>query len=99
MNINKYQLLLNNTLVLPLNGYILLIFIRYWFLYQLQKVYLEGLSSEPIPLAQMKKKKVFDAVSKKLKTGEGGIATWDGKVITTSSGPCAAASLVGAPIS
>ena len=64
-----------------------------------ERVFIEGLSGEPISSAQMKKKKVFDAVSKKLKTGEGGIATWDGKVITTSSGPCAAASLVGAPIS
>jgi hypothetical protein len=47
----------------------------------------------------MKKKKIFDNVAKSLKTDECGVATWEGKVIKTSSGQCAAATLVGAPIS
>jgi hypothetical protein len=38
-------------------------------------------------------------VAKDLKSGEGGVATWQGKIIQTSSGPCKAASLVDAPIS
>ena len=45
------------------------------------------------------KKKTMEAVAKDLKTGEGGVATWDGKAIQTSAGPCSVASLVGAPIS
>lgn len=64
-----------------------------------ERVYIEGLSGEPHTSAQVKKKKTMEAVAKDLKTGEGGIATWDGQVIQTSAGPCSAASLVGAPIS
>jgi methionine--tRNA ligase beta chain len=64
-----------------------------------ERVFVEGLSGEPFTSTQVKKKKTWEAVAKDLKTGEGGVATWDGKVIQTSAGPCKAPSLVGAPIS
>ena len=64
-----------------------------------ERVFIEGLSGDPFSSTQMKKKKVWDKVAKNLKTGEGGVATWDGKEIKTSAGVCAAATLVGAPIS
>ena len=64
-----------------------------------ERVFIDGLSGEPLSSTQIKKKKVWDTVSKGLKTGEDGIATWDGKEIKTSAGVCSAASLVGAPIS
>ena len=64
-----------------------------------ERVFIDGLSGEPLSSAQMKKKKVWDTVAKDLKTGENGVATWDGKEIKTSVGVCSAASLVGAPIS
>ena len=64
-----------------------------------ERIYIDGLSGEPHSSAQVKKKKIWDTVAKGLKTGEGGVATWDGKEIVTSVGPCKAASLVGAPIS
>mmetsp|Transcript_17104 Transcript_17104/g.41617 ORF Transcript_17104/g.41617 Transcript_17104/m.41617 type:complete len:773 (-) Transcript_17104:1137-3455(-) len=64
-----------------------------------EKVYIEGLTGEPQSSAQVKKRKTWDKVAKALKTGDGGVATWDGKTIQTSAGACAAASLVGAPIS
>jgi methionine--tRNA ligase beta chain len=64
-----------------------------------ERVFIEGLTGEPLTSAQMKKKKTWDAVAKELKTAEGGVATWQGKTIRTSVGSCKAASLVGAPIS
>jgi methionine--tRNA ligase beta chain len=64
-----------------------------------ERVFIEGLSGEPITSTQVKKKKTWEAVAKDLKTGEGGVATWDGKVIQTSAGACKAPSLIGAPIS
>lgn len=66
-----------------------------------ERVTFEGLegSYEPISAAQTKKKKTWDAVSKELKTAEGGIATWQGKKIITSKGPCKATTLEGVPIS
>ena len=64
-----------------------------------ERIYIDGLSGEPLSSTQVKKKKVWEAVSKGLRTGEGGIATWDGKKMMTTAGVCKAASLVGAPIS
>jgi len=63
-------------------------------------VFIEGLTGfDPLSPAQIKKKKVWDMVAKQLKTAEKGVATWDGKEIKTTKGVCAAATLVGAPIS
>ena len=64
-----------------------------------ERVFIDDLVGEPYTSAQVKKKKTMEAVAKDLKTGEGGVATWDGKAIQTSAGPCSVASLVGAPIS
>lgn len=66
-----------------------------------ERVTLEGLekSYEPLSSAQTKKKKTWDTVAKELHTVEGRIATWQGKAIVTSKGPCKVASLVGVPIS
>ncbi len=60
---------------------------------------IEGLSGEPVSSTQVKKKKIWEAVAKDLRTAEGGVATWGGKTIMTTAGPCKAASLVGAPVS
>lgn len=64
-----------------------------------ERVFIDGLSGEPASSAQVKKRKIWDSVAKGLKTGENGVATWDGKEIKTSVGVCSASSLVGAPIS
>jgi methionine--tRNA ligase beta chain len=64
-----------------------------------ERVFVEGLSGDPVSSTQVKKKKTWEAVAKELRTGEGGIATWGGKTIKTAAGPCKVASLVGAPIS
>lgn len=64
-----------------------------------ERVYIEGLSGEPVSSAQVKKRKVWDTVAKGLKTNDEGLATWDNKVIITSKGSCKAATLKGAPIS
>jgi methionine--tRNA ligase beta chain len=64
-----------------------------------ERVFIAGLTGDPASSAQVKKKKIWDNVAKELKTTEGGVATWDGKVIETSAGKCVAATLVGAPIS
>ena len=64
-----------------------------------ERVTVDGLTGDAVSSTQVKKKKIWEAVSKDLKTGEGGVATWDGKEIKTSAGVCKAASLVGVPIS
>lgn len=64
-----------------------------------ERVFIEGMEGEPISSAQTKKKKTWNAVSKDLKTGEEGVATWQDKIIRTSAGPCKAATMVGVPIS
>jgi len=64
-----------------------------------ERVFVEGLSGEPQTSTQMKKKKTWETIAKKLKTGKDAVATWNGKEILTSKGPCRASSLVGAPIS
>jgi len=63
-----------------------------------ERVTIEGLEGAPFSSSQVKKKKIWTTVSKDLKTGNGGVAMWQGKTIQTSSGPCKAASLVGVPI-
>ncbi len=64
-----------------------------------ERVFIDGLSGEPWTANLVKKKKTWETVAQGLKTGDGGVATWDGKVLQTSAGPCAAPTLVGAPIS
>jgi methionyl-tRNA synthetase len=64
-----------------------------------EQVTIDGVTGEPATSTQVKKKKIWEAVAAKLITGENGVATWDGRVLQTSTGPCRAATLVGAPIS
>jgi len=64
-----------------------------------ERVYIEGLEGKPFSSSQVKKKKIWANVSKDLKTGDGGVAMWQGKTIRTSKGECKASSLVGSPIS
>lgn len=64
-----------------------------------ERVSIEGLNGEPLSVAQVKKRKTWETVAKDLQTGEGGLATWQGKTIQTTAGPCKAESLEGAPIS
>ena len=64
-----------------------------------ERIFVDGLSGEPLSSAQVKKKKIWEAVAKGLRTVENGVATWDGREIVTSAGACSALSLVGAHIS
>ena len=64
-----------------------------------ERVVIEGLSGEPWSSTQVKKKIIFDVVAQDLKTNDEAVATWDGKVIQTSAGPCKAATLKAAPVS
>jgi methionyl-tRNA synthetase len=64
-----------------------------------ERVFIDGLSGEMHSSAQVKKKKIWEKVVANLKTGEGGIAVWNGKELKTNAGVCKAESLVGAPIS
>ncbi len=52
----------------------------------------EGLEGyRPVSATQMKKHKVFDSVAPDLKTDAHGVATWQGRRLMTSAGPCTAA--------
>ena len=64
-----------------------------------ERVFIEGIEGEPLSDTQVKKRKVFEAVSKDLVTSSDLTATWQGKTIMTSAGPCRVTTLVGAPIS
>ena len=66
-----------------------------------ERVYVEGMegAGEPYTSTQVKKKKVWETVSSIMKTSsDDSVATWDGKIIRTSVGPCKAATLTDAPI-
>ena len=60
-----------------------------------ERVFVEGDSGEPVGPSNMKKKKVFEAVAKDLKTSDACVAQWSGKPIMTSAGPCTVPSLGG----
>lgn len=64
-----------------------------------ERVVVQGLSGEPITAAQVKKRKTWDKVAASLLTTNEGIATWEGKAIETSRGPCRVSSLFGVNIS
>jgi len=64
-----------------------------------ERVFIEGLSGDPASSTQVKKKKIWDTVAKGLRTGDGGVAMWNGKPIQTKAGPCSAPNLVDASIS
>ena len=58
-----------------------------------ERVFVEGESGDPVGPANMKKKKVFESLAKQLKTDAACVATWAGKPIMTSAGPCTVPSL------
>jgi methionine--tRNA ligase beta chain len=64
-------------------------------------VELEGFARDgPVwQAAKVKKMKVWEKVSELLRTDASGAATWDGKALVTSAGPCRATTLADAPIS
>ena len=64
-----------------------------------ERVFIEGLTGDPVSSTQVKKRKVWENVANSLRTNSEGLATWDGKVIQTAAGPCKAQSLTDAPIS
>ena len=64
-----------------------------------ERVFVEGLVGEPVSPAQVKKRKVFEEVAKKLLVGEDGVVAWDGGALQTSKGDCRVATLVNAPVS
>jgi methionine--tRNA ligase beta chain len=64
-----------------------------------ERVIVKGEEGEPYSATQVKKKKTWEAVAAKLKTADGGLATWDSKPIETSAGACSVATLIDAPIS
>ena len=53
-----------------------------------ERVFIEGEVGEPMGPGGMKKKKIFEACAKELKTHGDKIATWQGKTMMTSAGPC-----------
>jgi methionyl-tRNA synthetase len=63
-----------------------------------ERVFVDGFSGNALTSSQVKKKKAWRALQPSLKTTEKNLASWDGKVIQTSAGPCKAASLCGVQI-
>jgi aminoacyl tRNA synthase complex-interacting multifunctional protein 1 len=51
-----------------------------------EKVFIDSLTGDPATSAQMKKKKSFAIFTKSFKTGDSGVAIWEGKVLKTSAG-------------
>ena len=60
-----------------------------------ERVFVEGESGEPVGASKMKKKKIFAALAKDLKTSDACVAQWSGKTIMTSAGPCTVPTLGG----
>ena len=63
-----------------------------------ERVFVDGVSGNALSSSQVKKKKAWRTLQPSLKTTEEALASWDGKVIQTSAGPCKAASLTGVQI-
>lgn len=63
-----------------------------------ERVMVDGFEGEPATENQVLKKKMLDAIFPHLKTNGEGVATYRGIPLTTSAGPCKAASLINAPI-
>ena len=51
-----------------------------------EKVFIDSLTGDPATSAQMKKKKIYAIFTKSFKTGDSGVAIWEGKVLKTSAG-------------
>jgi methionyl-tRNA synthetase len=62
-------------------------------------VYIDGVTGEPWAANKVTKKKIWNTVTPDLKTDDSCVATWEGKPLLTSAGPCTVPSLTAAPIS
>ena len=58
-----------------------------------ERVFIDGESGDPMGAGGMKKKKIFEKLAAELKTNAEKVATWQGKTIMTSAGPCTVPSL------
>jgi len=63
-----------------------------------ERVFVDGCSGTPAGPGLVKKKKLWEALQKDLKTDDKKEATWTGKALMTSAGPCTSPSLTNAPI-
>jgi methionine--tRNA ligase beta chain len=53
-----------------------------------ERIIVEGFDGEPATENQVIKKKMLDAIFPELATNDGGVATYRGKPLSTSAGPC-----------
>eukprot|EP00949_MAST-11_sp_MAST-11-sp1_P001981 g1981.t1 len=60
-----------------------------------ERVFVEGLTGEPLVPNKVKKLKAWEAMAEKLVTSDEKVATWDGKPVMTSAGPCTAPTVKG----
>ena len=63
------------------------------------RVLVAGDDAEPLSAAQVKRKKIWEALAPKVRTDENLIATYDGQPLVTSAGPCTVSKAKNAPIS
>mmetsp|Transcript_49327 Transcript_49327/g.96772 ORF Transcript_49327/g.96772 Transcript_49327/m.96772 type:complete len:1017 (+) Transcript_49327:38-3088(+) len=63
-----------------------------------ERVFVEGCSGDPAGAGLVKKKKLWEALAKDLKTDGNKVATWNGKAVMTSAGACTAPTIADAPI-
>lgn len=63
-----------------------------------ERVFVDGCSGSPAGPGLVKKKKLWEALQKDLKTDDKKVAAWTGKALMTSAGPCTSPSLTNAPI-
>ena len=64
-----------------------------------ERVFIDGVSGEPMQPNQVQKKKILPEVLKDLKTNGECVATWQNKPMLTSRGPIKVASNANSPIS
>jgi len=63
-----------------------------------ERVWIEGVEGEPLPPNQVAKKSILPKVLVDMKTTADRQASWQGKVIMTSGGPCTAPSMADSPV-
>lgn len=63
-----------------------------------ERIHCDGLDGEPVTAAQVRKKKVLEAVLPLLRTDADCVAHYDGKPLLTSAGPCTVPSNADAPL-
>jgi len=63
-----------------------------------ERVFCEGMEGEPVTAAQVRKKKVLEAVLPDLRSDKQCVAAYQGKPILTSAGPCTVPTKANAPL-